>query len=195
MADALALKQVRFIPTGEPWHRAAPGATAKQRLEMTRLACEGNPLFFVDEREVASRAPGYTVVTLRALRQELGDVQPLCLLLGADAFLGLEGWHEWQSLFDLAHIVIAQRPGYPVLDGNENMPAELRTELEQRRSASAPELQNTPAGRIFIQNITALDISASRVRSEIARGISPRYLLPDAVLGYISQHHLYKQQA
>jgi nicotinate-nucleotide adenylyltransferase len=193
MADALSLGQVRFIPTGEPWHRAAPRAPAPQRLEMTRLACAGNPLFLVDEREVASRAPGYTVDTLASLRQELGATQPLCLLLGADAFLGLETWHEWRRLFELAHIVVAQRPGFPAIDGNEHMPPGLRAEFNQRRCAGSADLQDGPAGRIVVQLITALDISASRIRGDIARGGSPRYLLPETVLGYISQHHLYQQ--
>ena len=193
MAHALSLNQVRFIPTGEPWHRAAPRVPAAQRLEMVRLACAGNPLFLVDEREVASHAPGYTVDTLRALRSELGESQPLCLLLGADAFLGLETWHRWQDLFGLAHIVVAQRPGFPALDQDPLMPAALRGEYETRRTGRGTDLQDRPGGRIFIQAITALDISASRIRGEIAGGASPRYLLPDAVLEYISQHHLYKQ--
>ena len=193
MADALPLSQVRFIPTGEPWHRATPRAPATMRLEMTRRACAGNPLFFVDEREVASHAPGYTGETLRGLRTELGNEQPLCLLLGADAFLGLDTWHQWHALFDLAHIVVAQRPGYPAIDGSGKMSSALREEFAQRRTQARTDLQNAPAGRIYIQDITALDISASDIRSEVAKGASPRYLLPDAVLEYISQHSLYKQ--
>lgn len=193
MAEALSLSQVRFIPTGEPWHRTTPRAAAPMRLEMARLACAGNPLFFVDEREVASHAPGYSVETLRGLRQELGQAQSLCLLLGADAFLGLDTWHQWHALFDLAHIVVAQRPGHPNVDGNGKMSSALRAEFDQRRTQARTDLQNAPAGRIFLQDITALDISASHIRSEIARGASPRYLLPDAALEYISQHSLYKQ--
>jgi nicotinate-nucleotide adenylyltransferase len=193
MADVLSLSQVRFIPTGAPWHRSAPRAPAPMRLEMTRLACAGNPVFCVDEREVASRAPGYTVDTLQALRDELGETQPLCLLLGADAFLGLETWHEWRLLFDLAHVVIAQRPGYPAVESEGHMPDALRGEFARRRTHAAPDLRNGPAGHIFVQEITALDISASRIRSAVARGASPRYLLPDAVLEHIYHHHLYAQ--
>jgi nicotinate-nucleotide adenylyltransferase len=191
LADGLGLAQVRFIPAGEPWHRAAPRAPAGRRLEMARLACAGNPLFMVDEREVASRAPGYTVDTLTALRAELGHAQPLCLLLGADAFLGLETWHRWQELFGLAHIVVARRPGFPPLHENSAMPAALRREFTSRRSDDAGLLQNAAAGRILVHTITALDISATRIRTDIGRGVSPRYLLPDAVLHYIHEHRLY----
>lgn len=191
LAHGLGLAQVRLVPTGEPWHRAAPRAPAAHRLEMVRLACADNPLFVVDEREVASHAPGYTVETLTALRAELGDAQPLCLLLGADAFLGLETWHRWQELFGLAHIAVARRPGFSPLHGNSDMPAALRREFGSRCTEDAGRLQNEPAGRIFLYTITALDISATRIRADIARGASPRYLLPDAVLHYIHEHHLY----
>jgi len=191
LAEGLRLAQVRFIPAGEPWHRRAPRATAPQRLEMVRLACAGNPLFAVDEREVASHAPGYTVDTLTALRAELGEAQPLCLLLGADAFLGLETWHHWRELFGLAHIAVARRPGFPPLHQNSDMPAALRAEFAARCTEDFSPLQTEAAGCIFVQTITALDISATRIRADIARGADPRYLLPDAVLGYIHEHHLY----
>lgn len=42
-----------------------------------------------------------------------------------------------------------------------------------------------------MQRITALDISATRIREELKQGASPRYLLPDAVIDYIHAHRLY----
>jgi nicotinate-nucleotide adenylyltransferase len=191
VADDLSLAQIRFIPTGDPWHRARPRTPAAQRLEMVRLACAGNPLFVVDDREVVSNAPGYTVDTLTALRAELGMGQPLCLLLGADAFLGLESWHRWQELFRLAHVIVARRPGFPPLHETTSMSATLRGEFTARCTENASHLQQAPAGHIIVQAISALDISATHIRADIARGKSPRYLLPEPVLGYIHEHHLY----
>ena len=90
------------------------------RLEMVRLALHSHHEFIVDVREVYRTDPCYTVDTLTSLRDELGTEQPLCLLLGSDAFLQLHTWHQWQRLFELAHIVVMQRPGRPL--GNA-MPA------------------------------------------------------------------------
>jgi nicotinate-nucleotide adenylyltransferase len=193
VAEGLALAQVRFIPTGNPWHRTRPRTPAAQRLEMVRLACAGNPLFAVDEREVAGNAPGYTVDTLTTLRAEFGAAQPLCLLLGTDAFLGLETWHRWRELFGLTHIVVARRPGFPPLHETASMPALLRGEFVARCTEDAMRLHHEPAGHIFVQAISALDISATHIRADIARGRSPRYLLPEPVLGYIQEHHLYSE--
>lgn len=190
LSQQLDLAEVRFIPSGRPWHRDAPGATPEQRLEMARLAIAGNPRFRLDEREASSGAPGYTVDTLTSLRRELGEAQPLCLLLGADAFLGLASWHRWRELFELAHLAVAQRPGFSLLA--EHMESALRGETERRMSSGPQALQAAACGKVLACPITPLDISATHIRSAVKAGQSPRYLLPDAVVDYIQTHHLYR---
>lgn len=188
MAEGLGLSQVRFIPAGQPPHRGAPRTAAVHRLEMVRRAIAGNPRFEVDAREVERPDPSYTVNTLTALRAELGNEQPLWLLLGADAFAGLPGWHQWQRLFALANIVVAARPGANLMQP-DGLPEELKHELSQRQ---VPDGSATgPAGSVVLQHMTALDISATRIRATLARQDSARYLLPDAVLDYIHEHQLY----
>lgn len=188
MADMIGLGQVRFIPVGQPPHRDAPGTAAAHRLEMARLAVAGNPRFTVDAREVASPRPSYTVDTLAALRAEFGDDQPLWLLLGADAFRGLPTWHEWQRLFELANLAVAARPGAGTMR-SESMPDSLKHELSRREVADASAA--AAAGSVLLRPMTPLDISASAIRGTLARHGSVRYLLPDAVLDYIHEHHLY----
>jgi nicotinate-nucleotide adenylyltransferase len=189
LAQQLALSEVRFIPSGKPWHRGTPGATPSQRLEMVSRAIAGNPRFVLDEREVRKNSAGYTVETLSELRQEMGSDQPLCLLLGADAFLGLPSWHRWPELFDLAHLAVAHRPGFSLLQ--EQMNGQLREELELRMSADPADLRDFPGGRVITCPITPLAISATAIRAAIETGRSPRYLLPESVLDYIQAHQLY----
>ena len=189
----LQLQQIRFIPAGQPPHRAVPHVSATARLDMVRLACAGNPGFVVDAREVERAAPSYTLHTLTELRADFGPEQAFFLLLGADAFLGLSTWHHWQELFQLAHIVVVYRPGFPQSAWTESMPPDLRQEYEARRTADLSALNNTVSGQIYALPSTALDITASRIRAAIQGGVSPRYLLPDTVLNYISTHKLYKE--
>ncbi|MBZ0104773.1 MAG: nicotinate-nucleotide adenylyltransferase [Sulfuricella denitrificans] len=189
LVQQLALSEVRFIPAANPWHRKKPAATAMQRMEMIRLAIAGNARFVLDEREIRKNSPGYTVETLQELRQERGSRQPVCLLLGADAFLGLPSWHRWRELFELAHVVVAHRPGFSLLQ--EQMDDLLREELEQRISTNPPSLQSSPGGRIMTSPITPLAISATAIRAGIKVGRSPRYLLPQSVLDYIRAQELY----
>ena len=188
MAAALDLSRVLFVPAGQPPHRAPPRIASTHRLEMVRRAIAGNPQFEVDAREVARSAPSYTVDTLTALRGERGPEQPLWLMLGADAFLGLASWHRWSQLFDLANIVVVTRPGAHTLHP-DTLPEPLKSEIFKRQVADS--LAAGPAGSVVLRLMTPLEISATAIRETLSRQGSVRYLLPDAVLNYIHEHQLY----
>lgn len=191
IGEMLRLAEVRFVPAGTPPHRTAPRASSAQRLEMVRLAVADNPLFAVDDCEVRRSGPGYTFDTLTELRHEAGATRPVCLLLGADAFLELATWHRWHELFALAHLVVAHRPGFPPETWPARMPQPLAREYEARLLKQPLAVHLSAAGGVATQAIAALDISASNIRESLARGASPRYLLPAAVLDYIHSHSLY----
>ena len=190
MLEQARLREIRFIPTGTPPHRAAPKTPAHHRSAMVRLAIADQPAFVLDEREVERTAPCYTVDTLRELRAELGAAQPLCLLMGGDAFLQLHTWHEWQQLFDLAHIVVGYRPGFTLEERIHGTTAELQRHYQQRLCA-ANALSQQPCGGITELAIPKLEISATDIRRRVAEGRTIRYLLPSAVANYIHQHQLY----
>ncbi|MDP2787160.1 MAG: nicotinate-nucleotide adenylyltransferase [Pseudomonadota bacterium] len=191
LAEVLNIGQVRIIPAGHPPHRGQPRAAAVHRLEMTRRAVAGNPRFLLDTREIDKTGPCYSVDTLAALRAELPPATSLVLFMGGDAFLGLTTWHEWRRLFDLAHIAVAHRPGYSLASWEDALPDPLRTLLSTRRCEQAAEIAEKPAGRVFLHTITQLDISASQIRDRALRGKSLRYLLPEPVIDYINENHLY----
>ncbi len=193
IAESFGLEQVRLIPAAVPPHRGRPAASPEHRLAMTRLAIEGNPRFAVDARELRRTGPSYTVDTLIETRREAGD-QPLCLMMGADAFAALTTWHRWEELFDLAHIIIARRPGFPLEQLASSLPGPLRAQYENRLEQAPERLRQTPAGGLFTHELTALDVSATAVRELIHRNASLRYLLPDAVIAYIHGHGLYKER-
>jgi nicotinate-nucleotide adenylyltransferase len=192
IAEGAQLAEVRFFPSGTPPHRSRPGAEAHHRVAMARLATEGNARFSVDERELKRAGPGYTVDTLAELRGELGAQRSLALLLGADAFLELATWHRWRALFDLAHIIVAYRPGFPIDTWQSRMPEPLAHEYASRSMQQPLAVHLAPAGGIATVSMTGLDISATFVRTALHGGASPRYLVPESVLAYIRQHALYK---
>ena len=191
LGERLRLEEVRFFPSGTPPHRSAPAVTADHRLAMTRLAAAGNARFAVDDRELRRAGPGYTFDTLKDLRADLGDARPLALLLGADAFLEFATWHRWREIFGLAHVAVAHRPGFPVERWAERMPEPLAREYSARLMQQPLAIHLSPAGGIVIVPFTALEISATAIRDMLHAGVSPRYLLPGAVLDYIRSHGLY----
>jgi nicotinate-nucleotide adenylyltransferase len=191
MLELANLRQIRFIPAGTPPHRDTPQVSARHRSAMVRLAIADQPAFVLDAREVDRTTPCYTVDTLRELRGELGASQPLCLLMGGDAFLELHTWHEWERLFELAHIVVGNRPGFTLADRIHTATPALRQHYQQRLCA-ADALAQRPAGGVAERAIPKLEISATLIRSRVAENRSIRYLLPNTVADYIHQHHLYK---
>ncbi|MFH0934686.1 MAG: nicotinate-nucleotide adenylyltransferase [Pseudomonadota bacterium] len=187
------LAQVRFVPCGTPPHRPMPKADTKLRWEMVRLALNGSPDFLVDVREVFRTDPCYTVDTLTALRAELGAQQPICLILGGDAFLQLHTWHDWKRLFALAHIVVLQRAGcHPLGNAMNSADVGLQAEYRQRLAPGAGVLHESPAGAIFVADMPALEISSTDIRRRSAEGRSVRYLVPDVVANYIKTNSLYQ---
>jgi nicotinate-nucleotide adenylyltransferase len=190
MFELAGLKQIRFIPTGTPPHRDTPQVSSQHRSAMVQLAIEDQPAFILDGREVNRVTPCYTVDTLRELRAELGALQPLCLLMGGDAFLQLHTWHEWEQLFELAHIVVGYRPGFTLEERIHSAQEKLRGHYHQRLCVAA-KLSQQPAGGVVELAIPKLEISATLIRSRVAVNRSIRYLLPNKVADYIHQHHLY----
>jgi len=186
------LQNIRFIPTGTPPHRESPKESAHHRMEMVRLAITNQPAFVLDSREIDRTKPCYTVDTLVELRAELGEAQPICLLMGGDAFLELHNWHEWNQLFELAHIVIGYRPGYSIYERIQTADSDLRRQFQQRH-CEVTGLTQKPYGGIVDLVIPMLEISATMIRTRVTEHRSIRYLLPDTVADYIHQHKLYER--
>ena len=188
LLEGLDLEEMRFVPAARPPHRDAPGAAAELRLAMVRAATEGQPGFVVDDRELRRAGPSYTVLTLAELRAELG-ARPICLLVGMDAFAGLPGWHRWQELLGLAHLVVAHRPGW-----NAPESGQVGELLHERRADRAAELHSSSMGRILVRPVTQLEISSTRLRDIVASGRDPRYLVPEPVRAIISETACYTRQ-
>ncbi len=182
---ALKLAEVRFIPCGDPPHRDGTVASAASRVAMVRAAVAHEPGFVVDDRELHRDGPSYTVDTLAALREQFPQA-PLCLIVGMDAFLGLPTWHQWRRVLELAHIIVAHRPGWQAPDSGPlgALIAECGTDCDDR-------LHSSVAGCVLDHCVTQLEISSSAIRTLIQRGDDPRFLMPDAVRGIILETRCY----
>lgn len=190
--EALELEQLRFIPGRVPPHRETPGAGPEARLEMLRLAVAEQPGFVVDEREMRREGPSYSVDTLRSLRDELGPDRPICFVVGLDAFLGLGTWHRWQEIPGLAHLVVTHRPGWELEPHTVPGAQDALALLERARLNSSGTLRSSPAGGVWLEAVSQLEISATDIRRRRRAGRSIRYLLPDAVRRYIEENRLYE---
>ncbi len=189
MLQALRFDEVRFMPCGSPPHRGAPVANASLRLQMVQLATEGQHGFVVDDRELQREGPSYSVDTLTALRGEF-PLRSLALIIGMDAFLGLPKWYQWREILQLAHIVVAHRPGWRAPDMGP-----LGELLADRGTHRIGDMHQAKSGHIYIHDVTHLEISSSEIRELVAAGRDPRFLMPDAVRDVIEQSECYAAAA
>ena len=186
LRQALAFDEMRLLPSHQPYHRESPGVSAQQRREMLALALRGCEELRLDERELRRAGPTFTVDTLEELRAELGTEVSISFCMGLDSLLSLPTWHRWERLLQLAHLVVVTRPGW-------EMPVEGEVAELLRQHAGTPgQLHREAAGRLVVREATLLPISATHIRKLLARGESPRFLLPDAVLQYIEDNQLYR---
>jgi nicotinate-nucleotide adenylyltransferase len=186
LLQALRLAEMRFMPAGNPPHRDLTIANAESRLNMVRAAIAGQPGFTLDDREVRREGPSYSVDTLTELRAEHRN-RSLCLIVGIDAFLGLPKWHQWREILQLAHLIVAHRPGWRAPSMGP-----LGELLVDRGTGRINDLHESLAGCIYIHAGTQLEISSTEVRKLIAAGRDPRYLMPDAVRAIIEETQCYR---
>lgn len=177
--ERLSLAQVRLIPSAQPPHRAVPSVSSKLRLEMVQAAIAGVTGLTADDRELQRDGPSYMVDTLFSLRAEYPD-NPLCLILGSDAFMNLNSWYQSTQIINLAHIIVVRRPNTVLATQHINQTNNLN------------QLHTSKAGKIWVEELPDIAISATQIRDLIATDKNPNYLLPLAVLDIINHNRLYR---
>ena len=189
MLQVLRFDEIRFMPCGDPPHRADTYASAEHRLEMVKVAVQGQAGFVVDDRELRREGPSYSIDTLLSLREDFPQ-RSLGLILGMDAFLDLPGWHRWREILDIAHIIVALRPGWRAPDIGPL--GEMLTESGTHR---IDDLRERAHGHIHIHAVTQLEISSTEIRELVEAGRDPRFLMPDAVREVIAATKCYGKLA
>lgn len=173
--EQLALDRVLFVAAAHQWRKARRRLTpAGQRLEMVRLAVADNPAFEASSVEVDRGGPSYTAETLEELHAELPGAE-LFFILGQDALEDLPNWKDPARILELGVLAVAARPGY----GRKAPQA-----LEEMRPGAHE--------RIVRIHMPLIQISATRLRERVRRGLTLRYFVPPAVEEYVRAHGLYR---
>ena len=171
----LSLSEILFVPAGQPWLKPdSPIAAAEHRVQMVRLALAGRPPFKLSTLEIERDGPSYSVDTIAELQGQLGAGDELFFILGWDGLVELPQWRESSRLIRICRLVAVPRVGCPHPD--------LKA-LE----TSVPGISL----RVLLLDKPRIDISASAIRSRVARGLSVSHLVPEPVDEYIRQNKLY----
>jgi len=173
---------VRMLPAYLPGHRGACTASPEHRLAMLELATKNMRSVVIDRFEYKTGRTVPTIEVLRYLRQTRSPLTPIFFVLGQDALADLPNWAESEHLLDLAHFLVVPRAG---LNGQANVSVARYPRLEKI------EDNMTASGGIYRFEFNAIDVSATRVRAQLADDESVEDL-PLEVQAYISQHQLYE---
>ena len=163
------LDQVLWVPGRNPPHKTGiEMASAACRLAMTRLATQDNPSFKVSKLEMEREGPSYTVDTLRHLQKQYPS-RSYALVIGGDSLATFDEWHRPEEIVERVPLIVYNRYEAALAEVDERY-------TRHARYVEAPRL----------------DISSTAVRRCLQKGISIRYLVPEAVRGYIRKHNLYR---
>lgn len=181
-AETLRLPRVSLIPAAAPPHKSPDGiAPADDRIEMCRLAVQGDDLFEVSDWELRRPGPSYTLHTVQHFAGVLGPATPLYWLIGMDSLAELPTWHRIGELAELCTFVTARRPtDLPPLDALFDTLAKVISPTRIR--AIREHMVDTPL----------IDISATDIRRRCRDKMSIRYLTGSSVADYINSHELYR---
>ena len=193
IVEKLSLSELRFIPSAKPPHRWQPKASAAHRLKMVKKAIKAYPKFVLDEREYhrleKDNIASFTIDTVRSIREEIGEAEPLGMIVGTDAFQSFTSWRDWEDILDTVHLIVASRPGYSY---QENDDKKTQDWVQQRLETDANELHKSASGKVFFCDVTQLDISATFIRKQLDEAKSCCYLTPKKVIKYIKKHTIYE---
>lgn len=176
-AEFAKLDQVRFIPNHLPPHRAVPQVSSVHRCNMVKLAISANPLFTIDTIEIDRQNRSYTHDTVAQLVKQHPENQYI-FISGADVVVETTWFKMDELLAMLDSFCVVYRPGHNL--------AELQHTLQEKHYLNAHKMQ-------WIQTF-GINLSSTTIRQCLANRHSVRYLVPDEVMNYISQHQLYSPQ-
>jgi len=183
--QTLCMKEVRMVLSARPPHRVQPKLSMERRFELLTLATKSETKLVADDCEMLRSGPSYMVDTLFEFKQN----QPRkswALILGMEAFNGITRWHRWPDLLNLAHIVVTDRAGF-----DNQWDVSVTDVVDKHQTFDKAELKKLTHGKIYRQDVTPIDISATQIRAIVQQGQSAKHLLPLAVWAEICNKNLY----
>lgn len=176
-----------FLPCKDPVLKPATYASSQQRVAMLQLALKDLHEFLIDLREINRKSPSYMAQTLKSIREKAPD-KSINLIIGYDAFLTLDKWHQWQDIIKLANLIVINR----LESTQEPIPLALNHLLECHEINSNHDLLTHGFGAILFYDAGHYAISSTLIRDKIKKGEDVSALLPKLVDDFLRQQGLYQ---
>src|SRR4029077_20148765 len=194
--------EIHFIPASRPPHKLKQHlAPFPHRYAMVALACTEHPHFVPSLSEAGEDFAGtqlhYSVDTVRYFRHAYhGAGDRIYFIIGADAFLDIPMWKEYETLLGLCDFIVANRPGIRVEALRLVIPPELMARGGVRKDAEEVHESNVVAhlnrtSVDLLDNVSS-DVSATDIRRKRHREQNIHGLVSARVEEYILKQDLYR---
>lgn len=171
--EEAGLSRMLLMVAADPPHKAiAGGVSAKERLEMARLAVREYPSLIASDLELNRPGKSYTVDTVAQLKAENPGAE-VYWLIGADMLLSLDTWYDPRRLLATTRFLVAGRPDNP---GVEQAAQRLRQEY---------------GADITLLKAMGPDISSSDIRARVEKGLPIEGYTCEPIIQYIYENGLY----
>ena len=182
MVNRADLDEVWFVVTPtSPFKLDDEMISEHQRLQMVRLAVAENSSLFASDVEFHLPRPNYTAKTLKHLRAEFSQID-FSVIIGEDNYENLHRWEEHEEIISNHRILV-----YPRRVSTPNTPP-------PEAPNSGGEISVKEDQVVVFTQAPMIAISSSYIRDAILEKQDIQYLLPDPVISYIGNNHLYEKR-
>jgi nicotinate-nucleotide adenylyltransferase len=197
LAKLFALDEVLFIPAARaPHKRVSPVTPPLHRYAMLALATQNEAGLRISTVELDAPERPYTFETLARMRESLGHEAQLFFVMGADSWMEITMWREWERVLTLSNHIVAVRPGYEL--GAERVTSAIRERIVDVRGVErehvAQKIDSSDGAKIYVTDAVSIDVSATMIRQAVREGRDTDWLrlvtLP--VADYIRKYGLYR---
>ncbi len=173
--EKFPLDKVIFVPSNNPPHKELEGIiSASHRHNLAILATENNQDFEVSNIELERKGKSYTIDTIKEFKS-LFPNDDLYFLIGGDTLFKLIEWHNIEELFQITNFIVIGRDGF----SDDDILRKIK------------ELKDKYGARIDFVDGPIIEISSTKIRENIEKSHSIKYLVPEKVEEYIYHNKLY----
>ncbi len=190
LLERFELDEFVFIPAFHAPHKVRLTPTsAYDRYAMLCLITANEPNISVSKMEINVPERPYSVETLSRINEEMPDDE-IFFVMGADSWMDIRTWREWEDVLTMTNIIVVTRPGVDI--GFEHVTDDIRQRIIDLRNSANPHSAIHIPQSIYVTDAVEMNISATAIRQKIRSNDETwRMDVPVEVANYIEKYQIY----
>ena len=195
LLELFSLDEFIFLPAFHAPHKTDTKPTsAYHRFAMLMLASANEPGIFVSTLELDHAEKRYSVDTLAEIVERDPDSE-IFFVMGADSWMDIPTWREWETVLLMTNHIVVTRPGYPISFDHVTDAVRGRIVDTRRTSTDATDvIRGGSSPLIYITNAVEFDVSGTEIRDDVREDnrLDRADDVPPEVAKYIEKYELYR---